>query len=120
MCLPTKEVELVDWLELEQIGEDLLNDLERFHPFGQGNAEPIFGIAGIVLERRPQVFGNGHFRFRVKPAGGIPISCIAWKMAHSVPAAAQPLDMAVRLNWNYWNGRRNAQAQIVSWRTHVR
>ena len=114
--LPTKEVELIDWLEPEQIREDLLDDLERFHPFGQGNPEPVFGIAGVVLKQRPEVFGNGHFRFRINPAGGIPISCIAWKMAHSVPATGQPLDMAVRLSWNYWNGRRNPQAQIVSWR----
>jgi single-stranded-DNA-specific exonuclease len=45
-----------------------------------------------------------------------PIYGVAWKMAGRLPPAGQPVDMAFKLVWNHFNGRRLLQMQVLDWR----
>jgi len=107
---------LAAWLPPEQIRETLMEELGVLHPFGQGNPEPVFGIRGIVLRQRPEVFKEQHFRFSVEDGRGRRLYGVAWKMARRLPPVGVRLDLAVELAWNHFNDRRLLQLELVDWR----
>jgi single-stranded-DNA-specific exonuclease len=104
------------WLALEQITEALMDELDTLHPYGQGNPEPIFGLRGISLRRRPEVFKARHFRFWLEDSRGRPLNGVAWKMVDRMPPTDVPLDLAVELNWNFFNDRKMLQLELIDWR----
>ncbi|HRG55304.1 MAG TPA: single-stranded-DNA-specific exonuclease RecJ, partial [Lacunisphaera sp.] len=90
--------------------------LEQLQPFGMGHPEPVFGVRGVRLRNRPDVFKEVHFRFAGEDATGRRISGVAWKMADRLPPVGTPLEMAVQLNWNHYNGRKTLQIELLDWR----
>lgn len=115
--LPEPSLELSTWLEVEHLEEGLLEELDRLHPFGQGNAEPTFGLRGVVLEEAPHCFGDGNFRFRMPNVHGARagVAGIAWRM-DAVPAVGRRIDMAIRFSWNYWRNNRYPQVTLIDWK----
>ena len=109
-------VELSGWLDAADLTEQLMGQLEQLHPFGMGNPEPIFGVRGVRLRNRPDVFKEQHFRFAGEDASGRRISGVAWKMADRLPPVGPPLELAIQLNWNHYNGRRVLQMELHDWR----
>lgn len=109
-------VELSGWIEATQLNEQLMGELEQLQPFGMGNPEPVFGVRGVRLRNRPDVFKEQHFRFAGEDAGGRRISGVAWKMADRLPPVGAPLELAVQLNWNHYNGRKILQMELLDWR----
>lgn len=109
-------LDLAVWLTPEQLNERLMEELDALHPFGQGNPEPIFGVRGVVLVGRVEVFKEQHFRFSLEDGRGRRLHGVAWKLAHRLPPAGQPLDLAVELKWNHFNGRRLLQLGLIDWR----
>lgn len=113
-CEPT--LELAGWLDGTQIGETLMDELEQMHPFGQGNPEPVFGVRGLRLRHRPEVFKEQHFRFSAEDGTGRRLSGVAWKLAQNLPPVGEPLELAVQLNWNHYGGRKTLQLELLDWR----
>jgi len=113
--LPEPSLKLAAWLEPAELNEALLDELDRLHPFGQENREPVFGLKDVVLEQPPHFFGEGHFRFQLPCASGRPISGIAWRM-NPAPEAGRKVDLAVQFAWNYWRDSRSPQLTLVDWR----
>ncbi len=109
-------LDLSGWLEATAVNEQLMGELEQLHPFGMGHPEPVFGVRGLRLRNRPDVFKDQHFRFAGEDATGRRISGVAWKMADRLPPVGVPLELAVQLNWNYYNGRRTLQMELLDWR----
>ena len=109
-------LDLAAWIKPEQIGERLMDDLAALHPFGQGNPEPVFGVRGVILRPPPTVFKEHHFRFWFEDSRGRRLHGVAWKMAHRLPPAGVPLDLAVELSWNHYNDRKLLQLQLIDWR----
>ena len=107
------------WIPPEQIRDSLMEELESLHPFGQGNPEPVFGVRGVVLRQRPEVFKEQHFRFVVEDGRGRRLYGVAWKMARRMPPVGVPLDLAVELAWNHFNDRRLLQLELIDWRPSV-
>jgi single-stranded-DNA-specific exonuclease len=109
-------LELSGWLDATQLTEQLMGELELLHPFGMGNPEPIFGVRGVRLKNRPDVFKEVHFRFAAEDDKGRRISGVAWKMADRLPPVGQSLELAIQLNWNHYNGRKILQIELLDWR----
>jgi single-stranded-DNA-specific exonuclease len=109
-------VELSGWLDGTQLTEQLMADLEQLHPFGMGNPEPVFGVRGVRLRNRPEVFKETHFRFAAEDAKGRRVSGVAWKMADRLPPVGPLLELAIQLNWNHYNGRKLLQMELLDWR----
>ena len=88
--LPEPSLLISTWLDYADLGERLLEELDRLHPFGQGNSEPVFGLRGIVLDEAPQAFGEGNFRFRMpaSPGSRRGIAGIAWRLG-TAPEAGE-------------------------------
>lgn len=115
--LAEPELSITAWLRADQVGEALMDELARLHPFGQANPEPIFGVMGVVLRQRPEVFKGQHFRFTAEDASGrLRLHGVAWKMADRLPPTGRPLDLAVELTWNHFNDRRTLQMELIDWR----
>jgi single-stranded-DNA-specific exonuclease len=104
------------WLTPDQIREQLMDELELMQPFGQGNPEPIFGVRGVVLRSRPEIFKQAHFRFSFDDSRGRRLFGVAWKMANRLPPVGVPLDFAVEIAWNHFNDRKLLQLELVDWR----
>lgn len=114
---PEPELTISAWLRPEEINDRLMEEIAQMHPFGQSNPEPVFGLRGVVLRQRPEVFKNAHFRFVIETGDGRRrLYGVAWKMADRLPPVGRPLDFAVELTWNYFNDRRSIQLELVDWR----
>lgn len=109
-------LEIAAWLTPEQVTDRLVEELDSLHPFGQGNPEPVFGVRGVLLRHPAEVFKEQHFRFRFEDGRGRPLHGVAWKLAERLPPVGQPIDLAVELKWNHYNGRRLLQLGLVDWR----
>jgi len=115
--LPEPSLSISAWLDDTDLGESLLEELDRLHPFGQGNPEPVFGLRGIVLDELPHAFGEGNFRFRmpVRPGAKRGVAGIAWRLGEP-PELGNAIDMAIRFSWNYWRDSRYPQVTLVDWK----
>jgi single-stranded-DNA-specific exonuclease len=109
-------LEISAWLPAVHIREWLMEEIDALHPFGQGNPEPRFGVRGVTLRQPPEVFKAQHFRFWFDDGGGRRLHGVAWKMASRLPPAGVPLDLAVELHWNHFNGRKLLQVELIDWR----
>ena len=109
-------VEIATWLAPEDIGAPLMDELAALHPFGQANPEPVFGLRGVVLRRPPEVFKERHFRFMFEDTRGRRHYGVAWQQAGRLPPVGVPLDLAVELAWNFFNGRKLLQLELLAWR----
>jgi hypothetical protein len=57
-----------------------------------------------------------NFRHTLLLSGGSRLGLLAWRMGSRVPEPGKAIDLAVRLSWNRWQGRKNAQAEVIDWR----
>jgi single-stranded-DNA-specific exonuclease len=65
-------------VELGDLTIDLMHELEKLAPFGQGNPEPRFGARGLeVVSSR--IVGNNHLKLRLRDRGGTALDAIAFK-----------------------------------------
>ena len=104
-------------LDSNDVGLELLDELELLHPYGEGNREPIFALKRIVLSKSVEVFGAAqNFRFQIPLGNNSWISAVAWKTADRLPPVGKPIDLAVKLGWNRWNKRKTPQATLIDWR----
>jgi single-stranded-DNA-specific exonuclease len=108
--------EIAAWLTPDEIREKLMDELELMQPFGQGNPEPVFGVRGVVLRQRPEVFKQAHFRFTFDDSRGRRLFGVAWKMADRLPPVGVPVDFVVELAWNHFNDRKLLQLELIDWR----
>jgi single-stranded-DNA-specific exonuclease len=109
-------LDLSGWLDATDVREELMGELGQLHPFGQGNPEPLFGVRGVRIPRRPEIFKELHFRFAAEDASGRRLNGVAWKHAHRLPPVGEPLELVVQLNWNNYNGRKSMQLELHDWR----
>jgi single-stranded-DNA-specific exonuclease len=113
---PEPELLVHSWISPEEFNEELMHDIDRLHPFGEGNREPLFGLRGVCLRQAPEVFKEQHFRFQIEDRNHRRIFGVAWKMADRLPPAQTPIDLAAYLKWNVFGGRRFLQIELVDWR----
>lgn len=114
------ELTIQSWLAPEELTEEFMHELDRLHPFGEGNREPLFGLHGVVLRSPPDVFKEQHFRFHIEDRSRRRIFGVAWKLADRLPPVGVPLDMAVYFKWNVFSGRRYLQLELVDWHPSVK
>ena len=99
-----------------ELQDYLIDDLNKLSPFGHENPEPVLAIEKIMLVNEPKKVGSGnHFQFSI--FNGIKnISGIAWNMADKLPPCTVPIDIAFKLRWNEWNGKKSPQMVLEDWK----
>jgi single-stranded-DNA-specific exonuclease len=113
---PEPTIRIAVTIEQKELKPELMNELNKLGPFGQANPEPIIALKNIQLAYEPKKVGSGdHFQFSVHN-GNRTISGIAWNMSDRIPPTNKNIDLAVKLKWNLWNGRKNLQMMLEDWR----
>jgi single-stranded-DNA-specific exonuclease len=113
-------VDIAAWIPLDAARERTLEELDRLHPFGQENPEPVFGTRGVVFDTTPEVFKDHHFRFQLHTLTGRRVFGVAWNMSKNIPPVGRPVDIAYQLQWNRFNGRKWVQLDLQAWRESER
>ncbi len=95
----------------------LYESFQILAPFGPGNPEPTFVLAGVTV-RDARVLNNGHVSCRLADADGAQVRAIAWRAAETEVGKALlsgggALDVAGLLKADDWNGRRGVQFEIM-------
>ena len=101
-------------LDLNQVSPDMIDALELLKPFGSGNPEPVFCARDVAIISS-QVVGKRHLRMVVAHPLAPSRNNLNGIWFHP-PELSMPkqhtVQIAFRLQWNYWNGRKTPQLVI--------
>jgi single-stranded-DNA-specific exonuclease len=125
-CLDTEHlsplVTIDSQANLEQIDFTLYQQIDRLHPCGIANPEPVFWTPAVtIVEQR--LIGKGHLRLTLteEDADSLKrptrlLQAIAWRWGTYYPLPTQ-VDIAYRLRLNEWQGEVSIQLELVGVRS---
>lgn len=112
------EVEVNAELSPKDINFDLIDDLRKMEPFGQGNKEPIFMLKNLIIQDLKWL-GNGekHLKLFLRPDDGSPkiFEAIGFSMLDrfSDIKVGEKINLLFNLSQDEWNGNKKIQMKIV-------
>ena len=107
--VPKLKIEAV--IEPEQINIELINDITRLAPYGQGNAQPKFASYNLVIEDIANMGAdNQHIKLRFGRTWALGFGQ-SEKYKHLRPG--NRVDIAYYLDLNEFNGRSDVQMKII-------
>ena len=101
-------------LDFGNISDKLIDELESLKPFGIANHEPLFMTKEVHVVSSKYV-GDHHKQMVLKQKigkTGKTFNAIQFNVDTRIPLKDTFDQMAYRLRWNRWNGRKNAQIVI--------
>lgn len=109
------------WVDMEitptDIVPQLVRDIARFAPFGEGNSEPVFSLSDMrVKQVRFVGNGNKHLKFSLESPDGLKsFDAIGFSLGERFPSIIEGdrLDIAFTLEENVWNGRSSIQLKLI-------
>ena len=109
---PSADVEVKDFAE---ITEELVEQISRMEPFGNGNPEPILKIAHAVVAGVRRMGANGqHVKIALRDASEKTLQVLAFNAPESF--FREPGDEIAawfQLNINEWNGVRTVEGRLL-------
>jgi single-stranded-DNA-specific exonuclease len=102
-------------ITLNDLSFDLMNDIERMAPFGQGNPEPRLGAKGLQVSALRQVGNNKHLKLRLQQQNNQSFDAIAYNRGESLAARLRNGSRVAAVftpRINTWNGMTNIQLEI--------
>lgn len=104
-------------LSFADITWEFYHEIDRLHPCGIANAEPLFWTSQVqVLDQRPMGKNNAHLKLSLAhtDADGTPHRCqaTAWRWGEYFPVPPQ-IDVAYRLRENTWQGNTTLELEVV-------
>jgi single-stranded-DNA-specific exonuclease len=104
------EIRIDAEIPLSSVTPELLENLGRLEPFGQGNREPVFSSHGVNLLMPPRIIKDKHIKLRVNQRRSdaktsYSYEAVGWRMAERLQTEAlQPgdnLDVAFTVGLNF-------------------
>ncbi len=111
---PILEIDAV--MTLEQADWALVDDLEKFEPFGEKNGRPRFGLQRVPVEGVEPLGRDGrHLKLLLKQANGVVRKLVAFGSTADFHHLKRGdlVDVVVELGINEWNGNRELQLKVV-------
>lgn len=99
----------------DELSFDLLHDIERMAPFGQGNPEPRFGAKGLEVLSLRSVGNNKHLKLRLRQKNGKFFDAIAYNKGTSIGTwlrCGARVAAVFTPRINSWNGMTNIELDI--------
>ncbi len=106
------------WVDdLRELTLSLAEDVARMEPFGEGNAEPVFGLRGVTFADLRTLGQDGRHLSVTLRGSGHSLRAIAWNRGESIEAlrrqGSQPHDLTVTLTVSDY-GERHLELRIRS------
>ena len=106
-------------LRLTEVGEldlELIEELQKLEPFGEGNPEPVFLLSEMmILDATKMGAEEQHLRLLVRDKTGKTMKLVAFfaekEWLQIVPG--ERVDVWVNLTENEWNGIRSVEGRIL-------
>ncbi|HIK50866.1 MAG TPA: single-stranded-DNA-specific exonuclease RecJ [Oscillatoriales cyanobacterium M59_W2019_021] len=98
-------------VQLEEIDFDLYQQIDRLHPWGIGNPEPIFWTANVRVLEQGTVKGQ-HLKAIFAGETGKERSAIAWRWGEYCPLPSR-VDIAYKIRENRFNGNTDIELELV-------
>lgn len=95
-------------LRFADIGDRLMNSLEKLAPHGIGNPVPVFFARDVYLVGPPRILKEKHLKLRLVQ-DGVEIAAMGWRMASIANEIdnGRPLEAAFSVEWDdYWSNWR--------------
>ena len=102
-------------LDLSMADEEWLETQDRLAPFGTANSQPLLFSRGVTPSSPPRILKEKHLRLELKSSGRRREAI--WFNASLDELPRPPWDVAYTVNRNTWQGRDEAQVQIVAIRS---
>ena len=107
--------QLVDGaVPLDELTLELLSEIDKLAPFGQGNPEPRLGARGLqVLSSR--IVGGNHLKLRLKRESGTSLDAIAFKRGDLLGRIVRDgarVAVVFTPRVNAWNGSMSVELEI--------
>lgn len=98
--------------KFNQISYNLYQQIDRLHPCGIGNSDPIFWTGGVrVVEQK--LVGKGHVKLTLSTVDSTKqLNAIAWRWGEYFPLPSN-IDIAYKLKDNAWNGNVTIELELV-------
>jgi single-stranded-DNA-specific exonuclease len=115
----TPELHIDTAVDLGRISWDLLAELNKLEPFGQGNPQPVLMSADVeVMDVRARGAEGQHLKLVVRRNGGEPQEAIGFRLGHLAEHLRRHrrIDIAYTLEVNEWNGERKLQLNLKDFR----
>jgi len=112
---PEPQLSVSSYLRQSELSEELLHTLSCLEPFGQNNPQPIFAIKDVRLFGIRKV-GTQHLSFRLGASYRDSTRGIYWNGIHHSPPENEPVDIAVKADWNEYRGMKSLQVTLLDWK----
>ena len=102
--------------ELSDLDTELIDDLAKMEPFGEGNPEPIFRLKDtVIISTMRMGKEEQHLRLIVKDDWGNTFKLVAFNAEDDWLdlSSGMQLDIWVTLMDNEWNGTRSVEGRIL-------
>ncbi|TKB82353.1 MAG: single-stranded-DNA-specific exonuclease RecJ [Nitrospira sp.] len=99
---------------LQDVTQQLVRELELFHPFGPGNPEPTLAVKNLTI-LQSRVVGESHLKLTVRHGNSQPFDGIGFRMGSLSDrglSLRQPVDLAFIPEVNRWNGLERIQLRV--------
>ncbi len=113
----SRTLDLDSWVALaEVLDPKFLEVISRMGPFGEGNAEPVWGMRSVQLVGAPRVLKDAHLKMRVGLGADV-CDVIGFKMAGRLAELTEgPVDLAFNLRANTYMNRTTLQMNLLDFR----
>jgi single-stranded-DNA-specific exonuclease len=104
---------------LEELTIDVLREIDKLAPFGQGNPEPRLGARGLEVVS-PRIVGSKHLKFRVKQGRAPGLDAIAFNKGALFGGQVRDgarLAAVFTPRLNAWNGSTTVELEIKDLKT---
>lgn len=105
-------------IEADDINWELLGQIKKMEPFGEGNEEPVFLAKNMIVENL-RVVGNGskHLKLALRGKDSSPkiFDAIGFGMGDKFPNLknGDSIDIVFNLREDEWNGNKKIQLKLV-------
>ena len=98
---------------LAELNFELLAQIDRLHPCGIGNSEPVFWTPNVrIVEQKAIGKTRAHLKLTLAEDDGSRLEAIAWRWGHYCPLPSR-VDIAYTLKINEWKGQRTLQLELL-------